>query len=293
MNRLGGTNLVQPVEENMNTGDVDRFLASHPYSTATCDTYRRVLYLLIQLPDLTVLDAAGLVSWIKSHNGWGNSQQYVALMAARMYLSWMFGMSHPAISARIKRTKPRRQRVLTAAHALDLLASFDPRTLKGCRDLAIAALGLDTGLRASELCRLRLADVDLSARTLEVIIKGGEWGTGIFSPETGQYLAEWIAVHAAAPGVDELFVSTRTGRGMTRCGLTCIFRKWGLRIGMKLSPHDLRRSFATLSTIFGAPSRVVQAAGRWSDIKMVERYTQEIDPEEIAPYLPVMQLRKR
>lgn len=276
----------------MNKGDVDCFLASNPYSAATRDTYRRVLYMLVVLPDLAGMDSAGLVMWIQSHPGWGNSQQYVALNACRKFLGWKFGISHLALTARIKRVKPRRQRVLTAAHALDLLASFDPRTPKGCRDLAIAALGLDTGLRASELCRLRLADVDLSARRLEVIIKGGEWGVGIFSPETGQYLAEWIAVRDAAEGVKEMFVSTRTGMAMTRCGLTCIVRKWGKRIDLKLSPHDLRRSFATLSTIFGAPSRVVQAAGRWSDIAMVEHYTQEIDPAEIAPYLPVMQLRK-
>lgn len=276
----------------MNKGDVDCFLSSNPYSAATRDTYRRVLFLLVEMDDLAGMDAAGLVMWIQSHAGWGNSQSYVALNACRKFLGWKFGNSHLALTARIKRVKPRRQRVLTAAHALDLLASFDPRTPKGCRDLAIAALGLDTGLRASELCRLRLADVNLSARTLEVIIKGGEWGVGIFSPETAQYLAEWIAVRHAVEGVKEMFVSTRTGQAMTRCGLTCIVRKWGLRVGMKLSPHDLRRSFATLSTIFGAPSRVVQAAGRWSDIAMVERYTQEIDPAEIAPYLPMSMLKR-
>lgn len=276
----------------MNKGEVEQFLASHPYSAATRDTYRRVLILLIELDDLIEMDAAGLVMWIQSHPGWGNSQQYVALNACRKLLEWKFGISHLALTARIKRVRPRRQRVLTAALALDLLASFDPRTIKGTRDLAIAALGLDTGLRASEICRLRLDDLDLISRTLEVIIKGGQWGMGIYSPETAQYLAAWITVRCAALGVKELFVSTRTGQAMTRCGLTCIFRKWGLRIGLKLSPHDLRRSFATLSTIFGAPSRVVQAAGRWSDIGMVERYTQEIDPAEIAPYLPMSQLKK-
>jgi len=67
-------------------------------------------------------------------------------------------------------------------------------------------------------------------------------------------------------------------------------KRWGLGIGIKLSPHDLRRSFATLSTLFGAPSRVVQVAGRWSTIEMVERYTREIDQSAIEPYLPVSKL---
>lgn len=277
----------------MNKGEVERFLASNPYSAATRETYRRILYLLVELSDLEKLDAAGLVDWVQGHDGWGNSQQYVALMASRKFLSWLFGITHQAISARIKRVHPRRQRVLTAGNALELLASFDPRIPKGARDLAIVALGLDTGLRASEICRLKLADVDLSTRTLEVVVKGGDWGVGIFSPETAQYIGAWIALRKADPGVGELFTSTRSGKAMTRCGLTCIFRKWGLKLGMKLSPHDLRRSFATLSTIFGAPSRVVQAAGRWSDISMVEHYTQSIDPAEIVPYLPVTKMLKR
>jgi len=271
--------------------DVERFLASHPYSPATRDTYRRVLREFLKLPDLAGMDSVGLVDFIQGRPGWGNSQQWVALCACRKFLAWKYGVAHMALSARIKRVKSRRQRTLTAIHALDLLASFDPRTPKGCRDLAIAALGLDTGLRCSELCNLQMTAVDLSACMLQVIIKGGEWGIGVFSPETAQYIREWIAVRHAAVGVGELFVSTRTGKGMTRCGLLCIVRKWGERIGVKLSPHDLRRTFATLTTIYGAPTRVVQAAGRWSDITMVEHYTQGLDPTAITPYLPVTRLQ--
>ena len=276
----------------MGKEDVERFLASHPYSPATRDTYRRALSVLVDLPDLAELDAAGLVDWIGKHSAWGNSQQYVALCACRKFLGWVYGPTHPALTARIKRVKPRRQRTLTATRALDLLASFDPRTPKGARDLAIAALALDTGLRCSELCRLRLADTDLSSRTLQVIVKGGQWGVGIFSPETAQYLREWLAVRKALPGVDTVFVSVWHGTALTREGLQTIVKKWGVAIGLKLSPHDLRRSFATLSTIFGAPSRIVQEAGRWANITMVEHYTQSLDPEAITPFLPVSRLKR-
>jgi len=286
----------------VNNEDVDRFLASQSYSAATRETYRRVLILLNQRIDqdpdqdpsvdpLIQIEPAELLRFV-DREGWGNSQQYVALCACRKFLAWRFGLAHPALSARIKRVRPRRQRVLTVQRALALLACFDTYTPKGCRDLAIAALGLDTGLRASEFCRLRLADVDLEQRTLQVVVKGGQWGVGVYSPETAQYLREWIAVRRVAPGVGTLFTSTRTGRPLTRSGLGCIVRKWGNAIGVKLSPHDLRRSFATLSTIFGAPSRLVQAAGRWESIEMVEYYTQGIDPAAITPFLPVSQLRK-
>jgi hypothetical protein len=42
-----------------------------------------------------------------------------------------------------------------------------------------------------------------------------------------------------------------------------------------------------MSTNNGAPSRVIQVAGRWSDIAMVERYTRTIEAEAIQPYLPM------
>jgi integrase/recombinase XerD len=271
--------------------DVARFLASHPFSAATKETYRRVLILLIQLPELAMVGAEELLKFV-DRPGWGNSQQYVALCACRRFLGWLYGAGNPALTARIKRVRPRRQRVLSVKMALELLASFDPYTAKGARDLAIAALALDTGLRCSEICRLALADMDLDQRNLQVIIKGGQWGTAIYSPETAQYIREWLAFRKARPGVGTVFVSTFHGRPLTREGLQTIVKKWGVRLGMKLSPHDLRRSFATLATIFGAPSRVVQVAGRWEDIQMVEYYTQSLDPAAITPFLPVTRLQK-
>jgi integrase/recombinase XerD len=266
--------------------DVERFLASQPYSATTRETYHRVLILLVQL-DLDQLGPVELLQFV-NRPGWGNSQQYVALCACRKFLAWRFGLDHQALCARIKRVRSKRQRVLTAARALDLLTIFDRTTVKGLRDLAICALALDTGLRLAELCRLKVSDVDLQQRSLQVIVKGGQWGMGVFSAQTALYIAEWLAVRKG--GALTVFASTRTWRPLTREGLKVTVRRWGEVAGFKLSPHDLRRTFATLSTIFGAPSRVVQVAGRWSDLAMVEHYTAEITAQEIQPYLPVAHL---
>jgi len=271
----------------MNKGMVDEFLASRPYSQATKDTYRRALLLLIQLDRLEQISAAELLRFA-DRNGWGNSQQYVAVCACRAFLSWRFGTMHPGLGVRIKRIRPRRQRVLSAQRVLDLLVIFDRTTVKGLRDLAICALAIDTGLRLAELCRLRITDVDLQQRSLQVIIKGGQWGMGVFSEQTAIYIAEWLAVRKGQ--AETVFASTRTWRPLTREGLKVTVRRWGEQAGFKLSVHDLRRTFATLATIFGAPSRVVQAAGRWSDLAMVEHYTAGITAEEIRPYLPVARL---
>jgi integrase len=272
---------------------VERFLSFHPYARNTHDRYLRVLGLAYGQPveDWQAVDLIGFVT----RPEWGNSQQRLALYAFRKFIRWRWGDDHPALKANIKQVKPKKQRTLSAYQALELLASFDTSCPAGARDLAIAAVALDTGLRCSELCRLELGDVDLCARTLQVIIKGGQWGMGVFSEQTALYVSAWLAFRKPADGVGTLFVSLqhqRLGRPLTREGLQGIVEWWGLRLGMKLSPHDLRRTFATLSTIFGAPSRIVQVAGRWSSIGMVERYTRGLEMTAIAPYLPVAHLVK-
>lgn len=273
--------------------EVENFLSSFPFADTTKDSYRRTLVRLLKAVDLEKLDAAGLLRFVAVPE-WGTNQRYTALCACRRFIAWKFG-DHPSLSARLKQGKPKRQRVLSVEKALELLASFDTSTRSGARDLAIAAVALDTGLRLAELCRLRLLDVDLDRRVLQVIVKGGQWGNGVFSANTALYISNWLAFRDAAPNVETLFISfqhQRVGLPLTREGLQELVKRWGLRIGIRLSPHDFRRSFATLSTIFGAPSRVVQEAGRWSTIEMVERYTRGLDQSEIVPYLPLTKLRE-
>jgi integrase/recombinase XerC len=180
---------------------------------------------------------------------------------------------------------------MTFDQVILLLASFNPYTPIGARDLALAALAIDTGLRESELARVQLADVDLENRTLQVIVKGGQWGIAVYSAETALAVEKWLHFRQPAPGVQSVFVSLAPNKGrgaqLTRHGIKAIFKKWGASLGWKLSPHDARRTFATVSTILGAPSRVVQKAGRWSDLTQVQRYTDSIEALAITPYLPI------
>jgi len=105
----------------------------------------------------------------------------------------------------------------------------------------------------------------------------------VVTPETGALLAGWLAARdpsGEGPGCPAVFVNVEKGKGpkpLTPCGLRCIFRDMAARSGFVggFSPHDLRRTFATLSTERGAPSRLVQLGGRWSNIGMVERYTRK------------------
>ena len=222
--------------------------------------------------------------------------RYVAMHACRKFLAWKFGDGHPAIAAPMpKRRVTKTQRWLTPERAAELMESFPTHGAVGARDKALCALALDTGLRVTELCNLKAQDVDLEKRHCQAIIKGGDWGTGIFSEETAEYIRHWLTFRPryAAPGIDNLFFSfqhKKMGQPLTREGVQGLCKRWGRRIGILLSPHDLRRSFAMISTLNGAPSRVVQVAGRWKHMKMLEHYTRFVDAEAIQKYLPIARL---
>ena len=272
----------------MNT-EVSNFLASHAYSDATKATYAYVLEELITQP-FEKWGAGDLLNFVKRKN-WGDSMQYVALNACKSFIRWVQGATHPTLSAKVKRSKPKPQRALNQEQLIKLLALFDPFCPIGARNLCLVAIAADTGFRVSELEGILLANVDLEHRVIWTKIKGGQWAYGVYSPETAAFLDRWLSYRKPADGVNALFISLKEnkhyGKPFTKTGIQSLFKRCSVKLGFKISPHDARRGFATMATNNGAPSRIIQVAGRWSNIEMVERYTRTIEAKAIQPYLPM------
>jgi integrase len=276
----------------MNIEDIENFLSSaHPYAESSKRTYRDVIpHILNKVQDLACLTAAELIRLL-SQSGWGNSRQCVALAAIKRYLAWYYGNHHPALSAKLKREVGRPQRALDLETALKLLASFDPYTPKGARDLSICSLALDTGMRESELCRLQQADVDTEHGVLQVLVKGGQWEAAIFSAETAAHIERWKQFRKIADGQGFLFTNIHTGEGLTPEGLYSIVREWGRKIGIQLSVHMFRRSMAVIGTLNGAPERSLMEMGRWKSSTMIKRYTRTLRLENLREFLPMKRLQ--
>jgi len=197
------------------------------------------------------------------------------------------------LELQIKRGEAGPQRVLTQEKLECLLAHFDTSTPKGRRDLSICALMVDTGLRVSEIARLSLKHVNISDRILDVITKGGRWERKIIPVYTLSCLCSWLGDRSeiALPGVPNVYVGIAKftqGKPMTRSGIQHEVAKWGQRSGIgKLSPHDFRRTMATLATRGGAPQPVVMAQGGWRSEKTFKKYIRQINPSDFDPYSPI------
>jgi integrase len=281
-------------KEEYTVDDVKRFVSTAGLAGSSAASYERVLNkLAADCGNLAALDAGGLRDWLFSHDSWGQAMIWMALCAARAFLRWRYGVDHPALLLRIKRGESAPQRVLKRAQVQRLLESFDTSTAKGRRDLALCALMLDSGLRSAEVCRLEASRLDLEERRLTVAVKGGRWAAGVFSAYTANLILAWLADRESlvCSGERALFVGIggkTPGKRMDPGGLRAVMRGWAKAAGLQaLSPHDLRRTFATLAIRLGAPSRVVQAAGRWSSLEMVEHYTQSIEAADMEGWFPV------
>jgi len=277
---------------------IDGFLTEIPFSVKTQQQYAYLLKrAMIDLGELSDLTPEQLLSWLYQH-GWGAATRWQAFSAIRSYLKWKYGHDHPALKLAIKRERSGPQRALTANQAMQLINSFDISTAKGTRDLAIAGLMLDTGLRESEICRLDIKHLNLIDHMCAVLIKGQQWGWAIFGCETTGYLKNWLECRGdfCKPKVNTVFISlggSTRGKPITPSGLRVIVRNWGEHLQIKLSPHDFRRSFCAMAIRAGAPSRLVQIAGRWSSLAMVEHYSESLQLVDFSKYSPVSYIMNR
>jgi integrase/recombinase XerD len=159
-----------------------------------------------------------------------------------------------------------------------LLAAPDCQSPTGLRDQAMIHLLYSSGLRVSELVKLRVSDLDQAAGTIRVIGKGNKQRLVPVGRAALQALDRYN--REQRPGLlkgrisSHLFVTAR-GKAMTRQGFWKLLKIHGKSVGIfrSLSPHVLRHTFATHLLEHGADLRSLQAMLGHSDVGTTEIYT--------------------
>jgi len=158
-----------------------------------------------------------------------------------------------------------------------LLEAPDPTTPRGLRDATMLITMYAAGLRVSELCTLKLSDLELRGGYLTVLGKGNKRRVVPLSASTCRMIERYLAEVRplwARPSDATVFVPHRR-RGMTRQAFWWIVRTHAVSAGITrpLTPHVLRHSFATHLLQGGADLRVVQALLGHTDIATTQIYT--------------------
>jgi integrase/recombinase XerD len=146
------------------------------------------------------------------------------------------------------------------------------------RDRALFELAYSTGLRVSELCGLKIEQVDIEKRLVRVRGKGRKERIVPFGSKAHAALRDWLQegrpkmLKRSNPA--ELFLNSRGGK-LSRVGFWKILKKRAEGAGLpgEVTPHTLRHSFATHMIEGGADLRAVQELLGHSSISTTQIYT--------------------
>jgi integrase/recombinase XerD len=179
------------------------------------------------------------------------------------------------VRPRLPRTLPHPLTVAEAAAVVEAPATATPA---GLRDRAMLEVLYGAGLRVSELTGLDVDDVDLDDGVVRVLGKGGKERDvpigGAARHAVGAYLAAGRPAFASARSRGALFLNARGGR-ITRQSSARILDRHAHAAGIRrrVTPHDLRHSFATHLLEGGADVRVVQELLGHASVATTQIYT--------------------
>ena len=167
---------------------------------------------------------------------------------------------------------------LTEEEVDRLIAAYTGNDILTIRNRAIIEVLYASGLRASEITRLRLDKVEFNENYLRVIGKRDKERVVPFGREASGCMAAYL--RESRPKLDksgkalEFFLS-RTGKALTRERIWMIVTEAARIAGIekKIYPHMLRHSFATHLLSHGADLRVLQEMLGHADISTTQIYT--------------------
>lgn len=173
-------------------------------------------------------------------------------------------------------------KVLSIEQVDSLLAQIDTNSLCGQRDDALFELIYSCGLRISEACDLKIANVHMNERIILVHGKGDKERLIPFGGRAEEKLIHYI--EQVRPSlvkgktVPELFVNYR-GEPISRKGVWKRFQELEQLSGVSAKVHTLRHSFATHLLAGGADLRSVQELLGHSDLSTTTIYTHVTDDQ--------------
>lgn len=213
------------------------------------------------------------------------------LIALRVFLKYLNKRKITAPAANeieLAKTDERQITFLDPEELEEIFAKPDITTPQGRRDKAIMDLFFSTGLRVSELCHLKINNINLDRSEFSVKGKGGKVRVVFLDHESKESIRKYLDLRHDKS--DFLFVSYGHSNAddgkpiaedapITPRSVQRMILKYAAAAGITkhVTPHVLRHSFATDLLMNGADIRSVQALLGHSSITTTQIYTHVTD----------------
>lgn len=237
------------------------------------------------IPPWTALDRQSVLSYLTNLKERRYAATTIARKVAAIKSFFSFLMAEGLIKGNPTRDVPSPRvgkslpKPISITQVRQLLEETEKRaTPEAKRDKAMLQLLYASGMRVSELVSLNLNDIDTGGGYVRCFGKGGkERLIPIHSQAVAalkQYLSEGRPKLAYSDGEEALFLNRRGDR-LTRQGLWQILKGYAksAKLGIEITPHTLRHSFATHMLSGGADLRSVQELLGHANISTTQVYT--------------------
>ena len=205
---------------------------------------------------------------------------FAALRSFHKYLVRRHGWKRDAVAeVQLPKMEKKLPVVLNEKQVLEMLAL--PQNVEhpkqapawaGQRDTAILEMFYSTGMRLAELASLDVADIDMEQECARVVGKGRKERVC----PIGAPALEAVQRYRHAAGVHEgaLFISKVRKRITTQALADVVEKYWKQSgLGVRLTPHKFRHSFATHLLTHGADLRSVQTLLGHASLATTQIYT--------------------
>jgi len=189
--------------------------------------------------------------------------------------------NNPARHVKAPKQERKLPKVLDVDQITGLLESA-PDSFLEIRDLAMFELFYSSGLRLSELAALNIEDIDLSAKTLQVLKgKGGKQRNLPVGSKAVLALNKWLNYRTTS--TDSAIFTSNKGKRLSQRSIQLRLQRWGKKNGLpeQIHPHMLRHSFASHLLESSQDIRAVQELLGHSNISTTQIYT-HLDFQHLA-----------
>ena len=141
---------------------------------------------------------------------------------------------------------------------------------EGIRNKCIISLFADSGIRLSELVKIKASHIDWEGNTIIVWGKGGKQRKAPFTRRTAKMLKQVVRGSRISENV----------WGLRKRGVQIMLYRLQEKTGLPCNPHTFRRTFASNLHRAGLDVEHIMRLGGWESLDMVLRYTRSVKFEE-------------